>query len=85
MQENLEFNCRLVPKLLFVSYDFNSYCFASFMVKTLYGLSEGTFPKEIQDFKPESKMIAQNYRVITLLIIIAKVVVFTRFALYFYV
>ena len=54
------------------------------MVKTLYGLSEGTFPKEIQDFKPESKMIAQNYRVITLLIIIAKVVVFTRFALYFY-
>lgn len=69
--KNLKFYACLMMESLFVSYDLYCNKLIGFIIIAFQCLAKTTLSKKVQDFISIGKMISQNYRIISSVIVIA--------------
>ena len=77
MLQDFQFYACLVLELLLVPDNFNSDDFTCHVVDALQCLPKAAFSQEVNDFKPECDMVANNYRVVTVFVVVSIIIFLT--------
>ena len=83
MEQDLQFNLRLMLKFLLVSNDLDCNNLTRFVIDAAQSLTEGTFAEEIYNFKSVAQMVAHHHAVVALVIIVSIVILLAWLALNF--
>ena len=83
MLQYLQFYSRLVLKLLFVPDELNRHYLLSLVVLALEGLAKTALAEEFYNLKPVAYVVLHYHVVVTPLVVITKVMLIIRVALYF--